>query len=89
MPEAVETGVGHTGGWKPMARKNFEGRANWQGKAVARGQSAEDIFRSVIMNMHLSGFNIETVHKPRDLKGIYGYQPDGKRKHGIESEFML
>lgn len=71
-----------------MARKNLEGRANWQGKAVARGQSAEDIF-SVIMDMHLAGSNIEAVHKPRDLKGLYGYQPSGNRKHGIEPEFML
>ncbi|MBC6437207.1 MAG: MunI family type II restriction endonuclease [Rhodobacteraceae bacterium] len=70
-----------------MAREHLERRGEWQGKANARGQSAEDIF-TVIMKMYLKQSGFELIHKPKDLKGIYGVRTTG-RPHSIIPEFMI
>lgn len=74
-----------------MAREHLAQRPNWQGKGVARGHGAEDVF-SVIMEGHLEGSNFETVHKPPDLRGIYGTRIGKDRKerpHGIHPEYAI
>lgn len=82
-----------------MAREHLENRGPWQGKGVARGRGAEDVFHAP-MSRHLKGADISAVHKPKDLKGIYGeVEIDVRRKgklpgarfkeYGIEPEYAL
>ncbi|MBC6440237.1 MAG: MunI family type II restriction endonuclease [Rhodospirillales bacterium] len=74
-----------------MAREHLEGRKPWQDLAGSRGAVAEDVF-SVIMEAHLENTGFSTVHKPKDLAGIYGRRTgkDGRsRLHGIHPEYAI
>ncbi len=78
-----------------MAREHLEKRGKWQGEGVARGLGAEDVFHA-LLSQHLRGSEIETIHRPKHLKGIYGSEEiprSGKAKgtrikrFGIEPEY--
>lgn len=74
-----------------MGRKSLSERDNWQGKSAARGHGAEDVFHT-IMKMHLEHTDFLTVHKPKDLKGIYGERKDKRGRvspHGIHPEYAI
>ena len=73
-----------------MAREHLAHRKEWQGKGVARGHAAEDVF-SVIMSMHLNGTSFLAEHKPKDLAAIYGERTRARkaRPHGIWPEYAI
>lgn len=80
-----------------MAREHLEKREPWQGKGVARGRGAEEVF-DALMRQHLKGTEIEAIPKPKNLKGIYGSvetKRRGKAKgirttsYGIEPEYAF
>ena len=73
-----------------MAREHLTKRPNWQAKAAARAHGAEDVFHTILA-MHLEKSEIETEHKPKDLKAIYGTRTKTSRlnPHGIHPEYVL
>lgn len=71
-----------------MAREHLERRGEWQGKGVARGHGAEDVFHA-LMSMHLRGGSLIAKKKPNDLRGIYGQRRGSNRKHGIQPEYAI
>ena len=70
-----------------MAREHLSGRDEWQGKGVARGAGAEDVFHAV-MRPHLTGLGMEPARRPSTLSGIYGKTGTG-RPHGIRPEYEI
>lgn len=76
-----------------MPRKHLEDRAKWQDISAARGKAPEETLRS-IMSIYLARCadgDMEYVHKPRDLCGIYGTlkSKNGVRQHGIKPDGMI
>ena len=68
-----------------MSREHLEARAKWQDSSAARGKIAEKTLR-LAMSRHLDRYadgDMEYVHKPSDLRGIYG------RQHGIRPDGMI
>ena len=77
-----------------MSREHLKARAKWQNSSAARAEGPEKALH-ITMSMHLDrypGGDIEYVHKPKDLRGIYGKRKSKKGRwgeHGIVPEGMI
>ena len=74
-----------------MGREHLEGRDNWQRDSAIRGSEAERAFDAIMQN-YVIDTDYEYEYKPKDLRGIYGLQPSGRRgeqPHGILPEAVI